>query len=74
MTEGNRYVLHGGKGGAVKQGEGSFRTEADARKDRCEKEDTLVTQNLPPDSGIEHLLWGSCSIAPRKGREEEALM
>lgn len=36
--------------------------------------DTLVTQNLPPDSGIEHWLWGSCSIAPRKSREVEALM
>ena len=48
--------------------------EADARKDRWEKEDTLLTENLPLDSGIEHLLWGSCSIAPRKGREMEGLM
>ena len=58
----------------MKQREGCPGTEANARKDRCEKEDTLVTQNLPPDSGIEHLLRGSCSTAPRKGSEEEALV
>ena len=39
--------------------------EANARKDRCEKEDTLVTQNLPPDSGsVEGFLFYS----PKKGQ------